>query len=61
MTKKQLRYAFNKVIEAAESLRCEQLHHTSKQQHEAGFVCKAEYELHKHCQAVRSFVKKELT
>jgi uncharacterized protein YeaO (DUF488 family) len=57
MTKKEIKYSFEKVLNAVEKLNCEQLHHSSKQRHEIGFLCPAEYELHKHCQVLRDYIK----
>jgi len=57
MNKKALRYAFNEVINAAENLRCESLHHAKKHQHEPNEMCKAEYHLHKQAHIVRKFMK----
>lgn len=57
MNKKKLRYAFNAVIELAENARCEQLHHTKKQQHGLGEMCKAEYHLQRQAHIVREYIK----
>jgi hypothetical protein len=54
---KKLRYAFNQVLNAAEKLTCENMHHKKSQQHKEGFVCPVEYELHKHCHIVREYMK----
>lgn len=61
MTRKELRYSFNKVIDAAESLRCENLHHEKKHYHESGFLCPVEYEIQKHCNILREYMKDNLT
>jgi len=57
MTKKQIRYSFNRVLVAAESMECEDLHHKKSHQHEQDELCKAEYELHKHCHVMREYMK----
>ncbi len=57
MNKKELRYAFNKVLSAAESIECKDLHHKESHQHADGFVCPAEYELHRCVNIVREYMK----
>lgn len=53
---KKLRYSFNQVISAAETLNCEDLHHKKSQYHDSGFVCPAEYELQRHINAVKEYL-----
>lgn len=59
MNKKQLRYSFNCVINAAENLKCENLYHKKGKQHEHDEVCMVEYELNKHIHNVREYMKKQ--
>jgi hypothetical protein len=57
MNKKALRFAFNTVLNAAEGLRCETLHHENKQYHEADEVCPAEYHMQRQVHIVREYMK----
>lgn len=57
MNKKELRFAFNEVINAAENLRCESLHHKKKHQHKADEMCPAEYHIQKQAHIVREYMK----
>ena len=57
MNKKKLKYAFDRVIKAAEETKCESLHHAKKHRHEAGEMCPAEYELHKQANIIREYMK----
>jgi hypothetical protein len=57
VTKKKLRYSFNMVLNAAEKLQCENMHHKKAHQHEAGYLCPAEYEVAKHCNIIREYMK----
>lgn len=57
MTKKELRYSFNRVLTVAENVTCEDLHHKKAHQHAADEMCPAEYEMHKHVRAVREYMK----
>lgn len=60
MTKKEIRHSLNVVLDTVENLKCEQLHHKTKQQHEPDEVCPAEYELYGHCNNVREYFKEVL-
>ncbi len=57
MNKKELRYSFNQIIIAACSRRCEDLHHTKKQQHEPDVVCPVEYAIEKHAFNIREHMR----
>lgn len=57
MNKKELRYAFNSVLDFADTARCENLHHTKKQQHNLGEVCLAEYHLQRQAYILREYMK----
>ena len=59
MNKKQLRHAFNTIIEWAENAKCENLHHPKKYRHKAGEVCPAEYNMHRQAHIVREYMKSE--
>lgn len=59
MTKTQLRHAFNEVINAAEQLRCEDMHHNKKDQHGHDEICPVEYRLHKHIHMLQKHMKKQ--
>jgi len=59
MNKKELRYSFLTVINAAESKRCEELHHTPSQRHKSGELCPVEYELQKHANNLREYMKQQ--
>lgn len=60
MTKKELRYSFNKVIDVVESLTCEHLHHEKKHYHKSDF-CPVEAEIKKHCDILREYMEENLT
>ena len=60
MNKKQLRYSYNEVLNAAESLKCEDLLHLKSEQHEAGWFCPAEDKLYGHVETVRRHMKEVL-
>lgn len=57
MNKKELRYSFLTVINAAESKRCEELHHKPSQKHQVGYACPVEYELQKNANNLREYMK----
>jgi hypothetical protein len=57
MNKKEVRYAFKIVLQAADNARCEGLHHTPKHRHESGEVCKAEYAINKQTHILREYMK----
>lgn len=59
LTKKQIRYSFNRVLMAAENIKCDDLHHKKTHQHEHDELCKAEYELQKHCHIVREYMREK--
>jgi hypothetical protein len=59
MTKKQLSYAFNKVIEAAQQLKCRDMHHSKADQHMDDEVCPVEYRLQKHIHMLHKHMKKQ--
>jgi hypothetical protein len=61
MNKKELRFAFTELINAAEKLRCEALHHTKKHQHKIGEMCPVEYHLQKQAHIVREYMKQMMT
>ena len=57
MTKKQLRYAFNSVIEAASKISCEDLYHRQVDMHEHDAVCPVEYRLSKQIHIVQEYMR----
>jgi hypothetical protein len=57
MTKKELRYAFNKVINVAMDVRCEDLHHPNNQTHEPLEQCRVEYEISRQVWLLRQHMK----
>jgi len=57
MNKKEIRYAFKTVLEAVENIKCADLHHPKKHQHESGYVCPAEYHLNRQLFIVREILK----
>lgn len=57
VNKKALRYAFKQVLAAAESVTCADLTHKATQKHKQDELCPAEYELQRHIQTVREYVK----
>jgi len=57
VNKKELRYSFNQVIEAAGKLRCEELHHKDKQKHKINEICPVEYKLQRHAFNLRKHMK----
>jgi len=54
---RSMRYAFNTVLNHAESAHCHELHHSPKHRHEAGEVCPAEYHLARQAFLIREFLK----
>ena len=54
---RSINYAFNTILNHAENAHCNDLHHTTKQQHESGELCPAEYHLAKQAHIVREFLK----
>ena len=59
MNKKQLRYSFNCVLDAAEKLRCEDLHHKNKDYHPLSNVGPVEYRLNRQIHVVREYAKEQ--
>lgn len=59
MNKKQLRYAFHKVLKAADEAKCENLHHPKKHRHAHDEVCLAEYHLQRQAHIVREYMKEQ--
>ena len=57
MNKKEIRFALNTVIAAAENSRCESLHHSKKHLHEIGEICKAEYAISRQAYILREYMK----
>ena len=57
MNKKELRYSFNQIIEAAGKLQCKDLHHDKKHRHEFDEVCPAKYKLQRHAFNLRKHMK----
>jgi len=57
MTKKQLKYSMNQLINHAESARCKDLHHRKKDMHDYDVMCPVEYELHKHANNLKEYIK----
>jgi hypothetical protein len=57
MSNKKLRFSFNKIIEAAGKLKCEDLHHKKAHLHNHDEMCPAEYELQKHAFILRKYMK----
>ena len=57
MNKKELRYAFNTVLELADNARCDNLHHNSNQWHSDGEVCPVEYKNNKQAHIIREYMK----
>lgn len=55
--KKKLRYSFNIVLGAAVRCQCEHLHHKKSHQHESGELCPVKYEIRKHCNIIREYMK----
>lgn len=59
MNKKELRYAFNEVLNAAENMRCENLHHAKKHQHKIDEMCPVEYNIQRQAYIVREYMSYE--
>jgi len=57
MNKKELRFAFNEILNAVENLRCESLHHEKKHKHEADEMCPVEYHMQRQANIVREYMK----
>ena len=57
MNQKEIRFAFNEILNHAENAKCEHLHHSKKNQHETGEVCPVERNLHKQAYRVREYMK----
>jgi hypothetical protein len=57
MNQKDIRFALNEVLNHAENARCEHLHHSKKNQHEAGCACPVERNLHKQAHIVREYIR----
>ena len=51
---RELKQALTKVITAAEDVRCENLHHDKKHQHDAETNCPVEYEFFKAAHIVKT-------
>ena len=47
MDKRRLRYCVAKVTMYAYNAKCDDMHHTAKDEHEADHLCPVEYDLHK--------------
>lgn len=60
MNKKEIRYAFNTVLEAAAKIKCSDLHHPKKWQHGSDEICPAEYHLHRQMHIVELFMKERI-
>ena len=54
---KTMCYAFNTVLNHAESAHCHDLSHPEKHQHKEGELCPAEYHLARQAFLVREFLK----
>jgi hypothetical protein len=52
-----MRYAFNTVLNHAESAHCKDLHHIPKHRHADGELCPAEYHLARQAYLIREFFK----
>jgi hypothetical protein len=59
MNKKEIRYAFNTVIEIALKVRCEDLHHALKHQHDEGEFCPVEYAIGRQTHLLREYMKEQ--
>jgi len=59
MNNKQIRYAFKRVLEAADNARCSDIHHEDRDKHERGEVCLAEYALNRQAYLIREYMKTE--
>ena len=59
MNNKKLRYAFNKVLKAAEETKCEDLHHPKKHQHAHDEMCPAEHHLQRQTHLIREYMKEQ--
>jgi len=57
MNKKQLRFAFNKVLNAAGQARCENLHHAKKDMHPFDEDCPVEYRLSRQIYFIREHMR----
>ena len=57
MSNKKLRFSFNKIIEAAGKLRCDDLHHKKSHLHDSDVMCPVEYELQRHAFILRKYMK----
>ncbi len=57
MNKKEIRFAFNEVLSAAESKMCEELHHNKGEYHSSEYICPVIYKLQRQVHIVREYMK----